>query len=645
MTEPTNRDPVLDDAPTTPTQQEPSAFASATPPAAPQQATPPAWQPAGWSKSGPPDAHAPSSLSWTPAGQAAEAPPRSSRGRWLVALLAAAVVLVGAIGVAVFALGSKSTASIGPSFMPASTAVYLEARLDLPGSQRDAIVKLASHFPGFADQAAFDLKVDETLDKYVGQAAGGAVSYSRDIKPWFSGQVALGVLELPVAMSGSGAAPDTTALQSPHVLAGIGVKDRAKLESLLVTVRAVAGGTFTEEQYGDTTIVTVTSGGNVPAAAYAVTDTILLVAPSSTDLKKGLDVLAGNAPALAKDTNFSAAMKDLPQDRLGAFYVSPAVAQTASGSLFGLGGMPMGPTGTPDALKCIQPAIPDPATLSSSGAIVAAGDHIAIEIRANNAGVQPARQVTDLAAHHPADATLYLEVPKVGGSIHDIVACLRTAMPDMFASPQLTQIEKLLGTKVEDYGSFITDVGISASFDGKKFHWGLVAGVDNDDTAKTRVTALLGYLKLGSTLGGLPVTVTEAPVNGVTVTTITLNDVPQTASLPIDQSISVAVNAGHLYIGGGDFASTAMTRAAADSLASNQRFSTAVTAAGSPTGVTLYVDLAAARQLIEGFTLASPLPDSYVVDTQPYLKPFDRLIIGSSGGGDTTTGRILVFVK
>jgi hypothetical protein len=644
MSEPTERDPSFDDAPTVAEPQQGFGVQGPTrPPTSPQQAAPPAWQPAGWSTTGASETPGTSAPTWTPAGQANEAPPRNGRGRWIVAALVALVVVVGAVGVAVFALGSKSTASIGPTFLPASTAAYAEVRLDLPGSQRDAVVKLASHFPGFADQAAFDLKVDQTLDKWVGQAAGGAVTYSRDIKPWFGGQVALGLLELPAAMSGGAElSANLDALGSTHMLVGIGVKDRSKLDSLLLTVRALAGGTFTEEQYGDTTIVTV-QGGDHPTGVYAVTDTLLLVAPTSADLKKGLDVLAGSAPALAADAGFTAAMKDLPPDRLGAYYVSPAVFQSMGSSLMGLGASAtMGSTDVPDALKCLQPAPADPAKASSSGAIVAAGDHVAIEVRANGSAPQPARQVTDLAARHPADALVYLELPKVGGSIHDILACLRTAMPDAFANPQLVQIEKLLETPIEDYGTFITDVSLSASYDGNKVRWGVVAGVDNDELASKRVGSLLSYVKLAASLGGLPIAVTEQQLNGVSVTTITLSDLPASANLPIDQSISVAVSGSRLYIGGGDFAATAMGRNAADSLAGNQRFSSAVAAAGNLNGVTLYLDVDAARQRIEA---AMPLPNSYAVDTQPYLKPFDRLIIGSSVAGDNTTGRILLFVK
>lgn len=660
MTEPNQPQPGFDDSPTTPTQQTPflpypPTLSTPVPPSGPQSApqsgAPTAWQPAGWAGTQDSDP-----ITWTPAGQQPEAPKRGGRGRWIVAILGALVIVVAAAGVAVFALGSKTSAALGPTFLPASTPLYAEVRLDLPGTQRDNVIKLLSHFPGFADPSSFDTKVDDTFNKLIGNATSNQVSYATDVKPWFGGQVAIGLLELPASMGsammpGSALTPGAVAVDAAtvHAVAGISIKDRSRLDALLATVRALgAGFTFGQEQYGDHTVITIARDGK-DSGAYTISDKLLLIAANTADLRTALSVLDGSQPSLASDPGFRAAVKDLPSERLGAMYMSSAVYQAGADALKGLTNMGTGIQGMDlsglTALKCLQPAVADPASVRFAAAIVANGDSIALQTSSTGLPQMPAGTTTDLAAHVPANSIVYAEVPKVGGSLHDLVACLRTAMPDAFAGDQVKQIEKALGTNLEDYLSFVTDVGISASFDGSKVHWGVVAGVDNKDTATSRVTTLISYAKLAASLGGASISVSEQQVGGVAVTTITLSSMPGMANLPIDPSISIAVVDGFLYIGGGDFASSAITRTAADSLASNERYSSALTAAGTPNGVKLYVDVAAIRQVAEAGLNAARADTNYQTSIQPYLKPFDRLFIGNNQGADAAASRILVFVK
>ena len=81
--------------------------------------------------------------------------------------------------------------------MPAGSTAYAEVRLDLPGDQRAAAGAFLSKFPGFADQAALETKLDETLDRLIGDASSGSTSYTADIKPWFDGELAFSVGPIP----------------------------------------------------------------------------------------------------------------------------------------------------------------------------------------------------------------------------------------------------------------------------------------------------------------------------------------------------------------------------------------------------------------------------------------------------------------
>ena len=64
-----------------------------------------------------------------------------------------------------------------------------ELRLDLPGTQQAELAEVMSAFPGFDDQAAFPMKLDEVLDQLVGSATDDEQSYSSDIDPWFGRQL------------------------------------------------------------------------------------------------------------------------------------------------------------------------------------------------------------------------------------------------------------------------------------------------------------------------------------------------------------------------------------------------------------------------------------------------------------------------
>jgi hypothetical protein len=147
---------------------------------------PPSWQQAGWSGAEPPVF-----LNTSPNVDVAP-PRRSTRLRWVIALVGAILIVSAGVGVTVFAVGSQSNAPIGPTFLPATTPLFAEARFDLPGTERDNIIKLIAHFPGFADTSSFDTKVDDALDKWVGDATSHQLLYTRDLKPWFSGQIAVG---------------------------------------------------------------------------------------------------------------------------------------------------------------------------------------------------------------------------------------------------------------------------------------------------------------------------------------------------------------------------------------------------------------------------------------------------------------------
>ena len=84
--------------------------------------------------------------------------PRQQAAAALVGRLAAiaTIVVIALLGGMVAVLGARpATPSLVAQYAPADAAAYVEIRYDLPGDQADKLAEFMSHFPGFADQAAF----------------------------------------------------------------------------------------------------------------------------------------------------------------------------------------------------------------------------------------------------------------------------------------------------------------------------------------------------------------------------------------------------------------------------------------------------------------------------------------------------------
>ncbi len=101
---------------------------------------------------------------------------------------------------------------------------------------------------------------------------------------------------------------------------------------------------------------------------------------------------------------------------------------------------------------------------------------------------------------------------------------------------------------------------------------------------------------------------------------------------------------GHLYLGLGDFAATAIAQDPANSLATDPRYSAALTEAGTPNGGVIWVDLAAAAPLVANITHAADDPN-YVTNIKPWVDALDYLVSTATVNGDVASLKALLFVK
>ena len=186
--------------------------------------------------------------------------------RWAAAIAVVTVVLGATLAIAALLTGGTTQASV-LRYVPQDTVIYGELRLDLPGDQRQAAASFLSKFPGFADQAALETKLDETLDRLMGDASSGSTSYTTDIKPWFDGELAFSVGPIPVdALTGT-----TADGAEPRALVLISVKDQAAATAFFDGLLSDSQTASTTETYQGVELTVVTPGGDgTMSAAFAI---------------------------------------------------------------------------------------------------------------------------------------------------------------------------------------------------------------------------------------------------------------------------------------------------------------------------------------------------------------------------------------
>jgi hypothetical protein len=531
-------------------------------------------------------------------------------------------MLVATTGEVVYA---QTGSTGGPAYAPASTVLWAEVRLDLPGSQEEDLQELLGHLPGFADPSALESKVNELLDQVVSQASSGGASWTGDIDPWSNRQFGLALLEIPDSPSASSG---STSLQGPpSMVVGLGVKDRTALEARLASF--LTQEPISTEQYAGATVTTV--GDHV---SYAVTDQYLLVAPAADDVKASLDVLADNAPGLADDPAFSAAASRIPADRLAAFYfVLSALRPFIEAQMSGQPGTEM----VLDMLDQLPTWI--------SGYAQASADHLtlAVDLQLPASVPMPSMRETDLASHFPAGTFMYLEMRDLGTTLRGALESLVPQLPSD-ATKDLPQIERILGAPLPQFLEPVQDAALGLSFADGKFQGGIAATLSDPDTAQKRLTNVLALIRLMGSSDDAPFTISESEVAGVPVTTYTFKDAQGRSmfAAPVVPAISVAISGDHLYLGLGDFVATALTQDAATSLASDARFGQALATAGSPnTGIVL-LDIAGLQSLFESSGAAD---EGYTTDVKPWLDALDYLVASSTSDGDTVSAKLQLFVR
>ena len=555
--------------------------------------------------------------------------PRPSRARWVVAGLIA-LLIVAVSGVGLFTLVGASSTSNVAAWAPADSMLYVEARGDLPGDQRQNLGTFLAHFPGFADQSSLDAKLDEALDRLVAKASKDKHDWTKEIKPWFGGQVG-------VSASGTFAAgtkaPDT---KNQHVLLVASQKDPA---AAIAWLKSLDTQPVSEEPYQGVTLTVLDSKRDPPIAATA-TNGVLLVGDEPS-VKSAID--RGGKDGLAASADFKTAMAGLSADQLTRIYVDlksyAAALKSLAGSVTGgaaLDSLPL--TKVPDWM---------------AGGMRVESDALASELVLPTVAGAP--KVTDhesaIARHLPASTVAVLET-------HDLGTTLLAALPELRKQPgmaaQLDQIEqaaKVVGG-LDAALEWIGDVGVVVTADGTTPGGGLVVVPSDQKKADAFSAQIKTLLQLAGLAG--KVKVTDEPYGAGTITTIDAGDLSQlmggasgasgTLGINGNLQISFTNQGGVVIIGlGPDWVKSIVDVKPGSSLADQARYRDAMARVGTSNSQSLFADITAARKLIEkvgGSTAGS----NYTTDIKPYVTPFDVLAAATSSKDDLVTLKTVLTV-
>ena len=649
--EPTSDTPTADDVTSrvsTPTPTPEPAPAAAIPPSSPLT-------PASQGTSAPNTFEHEVAWSSGPVAASPVVPPATparnrSRVRWAASLAIVALVIVASAAVAALITGRSSTATV-LGYVPAGTTMYAEARLDLPGDQRRAVGEFLSKFPGFADQAALDPKLDEVLDDLVKGATNNEQTYTADIKPWFDGELAFSVGALPPASSVMGR--DPAAMGSFRLLVLASVKDPALAQSWFDAAIAKAGAKTTAETYGGATLtVFETEGGVTPA--MAVVDGKVVAIGDIASVKAAVD--SKGSGAFASEPGPKAALAAVTDDYVGFSYIAlkPLLdwSNSVSAELAPLASAPASPTGMSAAMLKVLPEW-------GASWLRFEGHALVMEAAAPKPETvlgPTQNRASTVIEHIPGSAIVAATGNDYGKTLKGAIDLYRS---DPALKPMVEQLDQALGL-VGGVDAALDWAGDSAlvinDTDGGP-EGGVIVTPTDKAAAEKLFTSLRSFVALAGDQAGI--TIKDDTYNGVTITVVGLGDLSKLsgmtgAAVPMplptgNVEIAYAVTDDVVVIGSGPgFVKHVLDTTKETSLASNDRYTKLASRAGTGTSAT-WVDITAIRELIEKAAADSHADAAelakYEKEIKPFLVPFDALFASGSVDGDLSRSVIYITVK
>lgn len=577
---------------------------------------------------------------WTPPRQVApeditpppairvEPPRRGGTLRWAIALLVTVLVVAVGFAAAVLLAGQSAPSNL-VGYVPADSVVYGELRLDLPGDQRQKLGQFLSKFPGFADQAILDTKLDEVLDRFVRTATGDAQNYMTKIKPWFGGEVAFSL----------GQPPSTNIRDDARGLLIVSLTDPVKARAWFDEVSA--GMPKTTESYNGTELVL--GGAGTMKSAFGIAGAAMLLGDEAS-VKQAVDTKG--AGAFASDARFRSAGAAFDGDSIGSVYVDLRrylewVIKQAQAH-----GTNLGLTLDETYLK----KVPEWVALR----LRARGDGIAIEAAAPRTETKVPQQdrASRIAPHLPPSTIAAVEGHEIGATVLEALDLYRKNPGTAAAFKQVDQAASMLGGFDAILG-WIEDGTLVVTRNGTAIDGGLVFTSKDRAAGERLLTTLRSFVVLAGGQSGI--TVRDVAHGDVTISIVDVRDLRDLATmanipnLPIGGrfQLAYASTADLIVFGPGDgFVKAVLDAGPGASLADDARYKSLMDRVGANNLGSTYLDLTAVRELLEPLLVKSPeAMAAYTRDVKPYLLPLDAFIEANVVDGDRSRLTGIIIAK
>jgi hypothetical protein len=563
---------------------------------------------------------------------------RPSRARWVVALVVVALVATASVAAAMLLTG-RAPDSVVLGWTPRDSVTYMEVRLDLPGDQRGHVGAFLSKFPGFADQAAVESKVAEVLDRIVSSASSGDKTYTRDVAPWFDGQIAVSASAFPDPSFGLGG---LGAAATPRVLVLVTIKDAVAARTWFTA--QMKDVTTRTESYGSTDLTIVAQGDTEFAFAIAA-DRVALVGDIAS-VKAALDT--GGSAGLGAEAGLRAALAAAGNDHVGFMYVHLRAylewARDLAESMPGMGS----PFELSDTLVALYPDwVGMRARVEPDGLVFdVVTPHVdSPALRAN--------APTALADRIPAAAVVVVEGHAVGQSIKEAIDLYRDMPGTAEVFTEFDQAAGILGG-VDGLLGWIGDGALVVDRTAGGVDGGLLIAPTDPAAASRLMTTLRSFVSFGGASMGI--TIRDESHGSAIITTIDVTEAVGTVGgfdpgmeMPFagPYRLAYTVTDDLVVIGATpEFVGRVLDTSAGTSLSSSARFTELMDRIGRPNVGITFVDLTAIRELVEGALPGDPeMLAMYERDIKPFMLPFDALAQATVVGGDIDRSTFVITVK
>jgi len=284
----------------------------------------------------------------------------------------------------------------------------------------------------------------------------------------------------------------------------------------------------------------------------------------------------------------------------------------------------------------------------------AESDHLAFAMRSEyptgtDLPAAPGNHNAGLTAAMPPTTVAYVEMHQVGTNlgflIRQLLDCIPAGSDGMGFDPD--QIQQLLGVPLDEYFDFLVDAAVGVTLDGDSFGAGMVATVDDEAVANSRVATLLSFLRLAGGMGENGITVKDEQHGDATVHVITIPPSTDVFGEPAGadpMSLSVSVANGHLYLGLEDFVTRALDQQPADSLASQPHLQEAINQVGeSNTGI-VFVDVDAIWSFVES-QMPAESRTQYETEGKPFVDPLSDFVVVTRNDNGINDGHGFLYVE